>query len=47
MEENNKITIPISVETEDFEKKLEKIKQLLDEIKVSAQEVKELFKHLF
>ena len=38
--------IPIQIEDESIEK-LEKIKKLLDDIKISAQEVKDLFKHIF
>lgn len=40
-----KVTIPIDVEINDAENKLERIKKLLGEIKESAQEVKDLFKH--
>ena len=43
----NKVTIPIDVDTNELEIKLERIKKLLGDIKESTQEVKELFKHLF
>lgn len=46
-EKNNNLTINISADVDEAEKKLERIKKLLDDIKISAQEVKELFKHLF
>lgn len=46
-EKTNNLTVNISADTEEIEKKLERIKKLLDDIKISAQEVKELFKHLF
>lgn len=36
------ITVPIEIEVD--EQKLEKIKELLDEIKISYQEVKALFR---
>lgn len=40
------IKIPVQIEDESIEK-LEKIKKLLEDIKISAQEVKDLFKHIF
>lgn len=43
----DKVTIPIDADTNELEIKLERIKKLLGDIKESAQEVKELFKHLF
>ena len=46
-EKNNNLIINISADVDEAEKKLERIKKLLDDIKISAQEVKELFKHLF
>lgn len=47
MKEENSITIPINADTSELEKKLERLKKLLGDIKISAQEVKELFEHLF
>lgn len=46
-EKNNNLIIDISANIEETEIKLERIKKLLDDIKIYAQEVKELFKHLF
>ena len=43
MEENKTITVDVSLD----EEKIARIKILLDEIKASAQEVKQLFKNLF
>ena len=43
MEKNKTITVDVSLD----EERLARIKILLDEIKVSAQEVKQLFKNLF
>ena len=43
----NEVIIKINTNIDDTEKKLEKIKKLLEDIKISAQEVKDLFKHLF
>lgn len=36
------VVVPISID----EEKLKRIKKLLDEIKISVQEVKDLFKHI-
>ena len=44
--EEEAIKVPLKIEDESIEK-LEKIKELLEEIKISAQEVKDLFKHIF
>lgn len=46
MEEKSN-TVKIELDTAGAEEKLERIKILLSEIKQSAQEVKDLFKHLF
>ncbi len=40
------ITEPIKVPIDIDEEKLKRIKKLLDEIKVSLQEVKDLFEHI-
>lgn len=47
MEDKNNLIINISANTDEVEKRLENIKELLDDIKISAQEVKDLFKHIF
>lgn len=43
----DKVTISIDADIDELENKLERIKKLLGDIRESAQEVKELFKHLF
>ena len=45
--ENNNIIIKISADIKETQQDLEKIKKLLADIKISAQEVKDLFKHIF